>query len=107
MPDQRPINGLAFQLLPSDAPPADGGNWRGVIEMTANNWNFLVSATPAGAMSQALDILANNDHANARRNDGRDCPPDKPASAMRGFFKIAAGFVGAISATGITINWLT
>ncbi len=77
--------------------------------MSSNNWNFLVSATPAGAMSQAFDILAKSNRENARRNDrdSRDHPREKPAGGMKRYFLMAAGLVGTISATGITINWLT
>ncbi len=77
--------------------------------MSGDNWNFLVSATPAGAMSQAFDILAKSNRENARRNggDSRDYPRGKRAGGMKRLFIIAAGFVGTISAAGITINWLT
>ena len=77
--------------------------------MSGDNWNFLVSATPAGAMSQAFDILAKSNRENARRNggDSRDYPRGKRAGGMKVFLILAAGLVGVISATGITISWLT
>lgn len=77
--------------------------------MSGDNWNFLVSATPAGAMSQAFDILAKSNRENARRNDGdsRDYPREKPAGGRKVFLLLAAGLAGTISAAGITINWLT